>query len=330
MNILFFTKYYNPHLGGVEKHTKEVAERLAKKGHQVTVITMKHQKQLPGKETRGGVKIFRIPYSTKKISIWKSIWRHIDLIKSSDLVHCHDVFFWYWPFRLIFPLKKVFVTFHGWEGKYPIPGRSILVRKLNETLTNGNICVGKYLLKHYGTKTSHITYGGVDQTINKKNDEAKTITFIGRLEKVNGIEEYLTALKKLKEKHNYKVTFIGDGKYRNQAENLGKVTGMVKDITPYLNQARIVMASSYLSILEAMVAGKPVFALSSNLLKKDYLYMFPGAKYINISSSSVELVKQIETNLQGWTLKVKKGQEFSKKQTWDKVVNLYLKLWKIS
>ncbi len=331
MNILMLTKLYFPHIGGVEKHVEEVARRLVKKGHKVTVITLNRDKKLPETETRGGVKILRLPYSNSKINIWKYLWLKRNLIKKADIIHYHDIFFWHWPFKPLYPLKKVFTTFHGWEGKYPVPYQYKLIRKINELLSSGNICIGDYLLKHYGTKTKYVSYGGVhksvhdhEQIVKKKISQA---TFIGRLEKDLGLVEYLKAFKAIKAKHGLKITFVGDGSCREQAEKIGKVTGMVKDIKPYLKKPCLVFSSSYLTILEAMLFNRPVFALYQNQLKKDYLKLFPGAKYIHLSGSAGELVNQVNNSLQRQSSQIKKARQFAKSQTWDKVVSLYLRLW---
>ena len=68
MKILFFTKYYFPHLGGVEKHTREVAERLVKKGHHVTVMTMKYDHKLPKKEIKRLLKLTKTGFFKSEIS----------------------------------------------------------------------------------------------------------------------------------------------------------------------------------------------------------------------------------------------------------------------
>ncbi|MFC1627310.1 glycosyltransferase family 4 protein [Patescibacteria group bacterium] len=330
MKILFITKYFYPHIGGVEKHIEEVSGRLIKKGHQVTVLTFKHDQQSLEIETRGGIKIIRIPYLNSKFSTWKNIINQKNLIQQAGIVHIHDIFFTYLPLRFIFPLKPTYITFHGWEGEFPIPLKNIFIRKLSEKLTKGNICIGDYIKKWYKTKPDFVTYGGCTvsrhQLHNSKN--ITQITFIGRLEEVNSIKEYLEALTMLKQQHNFKITFVGDGSYKKQAQKLGKVTGMVKGIDKYLKKPSFIFASSYLTILEAMVAGLPVFALYTNPLKKDYLKLFSGAEFINISSSVDELTKQVKNSLQRHALKVKKGQSFAKKQTWDKVTNIYLQLWK--
>ena len=155
MKIIFFTRLYYPNIGGVEKHAREVAEGLVKKGHKITIITLKHDKRLPEIEIKSGVKILRLDYSNNKFSIWKNLLQKKELIKQADIIHCHDVFFWYLPFKFIFPKKKVFTTFHGWEGRYPIPKKNIFIRKISEKLSNANICIGHYLLKYYKTKTKY-------------------------------------------------------------------------------------------------------------------------------------------------------------------------------
>ena len=107
MNILFISHYKWPHIGGVEKHIKEISEILVKNGHNVKVVSEEDIKQ-------PRIKFFGLIY------IWYWFFKNISLIYKSDIVHVHDVFIWYLPFRFLFPFTKVFITFHGWEGKYPI------------------------------------------------------------------------------------------------------------------------------------------------------------------------------------------------------------------
>ena len=328
------SKYFYPHIGGVEKHVEEVSRELIKKGHRIIVLTLKHNSKLPEIETNRGVKIIRLPYSESKWIIWKNLWQKRSLIKSVDIIHCHDIFFWYLPFKFLFPRKPAYTTFHGWEGEFPIPKKNIFIRQLSEKLSLGNICVGDYIKKHYHTKPDYITYGGVDYTfksydrIYKKNSY---VIFIGRLEKDMGMEEYLKALKTIKQKHGLKITFVGDGPYRSQAEKIGPVTGMVKTIKPYLKKPAYIFASSYLTILEVMIAKRPVFALYQNPLKKDYLQQFPGARYMRISGSADELIKQFDNALKNpkkIDRMIIKAHNFAKTQTWDRIADMYLKLWK--
>ena len=138
---------------------------------------------------------------------------------------------------------------------------------------------------------------------------------------MNGINIVLEALNKL----NRKVIFVGDGSYREKCEKYGKVTGMLKDVNKYLEKADLVIASSYLSIMEAMALSKPVIAIATNLLKLDYLNCHPMAEKIRIVETADELVdlmrsdfsKRSQISQSGWAIR----------QTPDKLAELYLRLW---
>lgn len=167
MTILFFTHRFWPEVGGVEKHALEVAKELVKRGHKVTVVAENHGK-LKDKETHNGIEIKRIRINTseklKKFVIWKWLLRNRKLIEKVEVIHCHDVFFWFLPFRFLYPQKPVFTTFHGYETKFPPSKRAILIRKISEKMSLGNICVGDYIKKWYGTKPDFVTHGGVNET----------------------------------------------------------------------------------------------------------------------------------------------------------------------
>src|SRR3990167_10858312 len=197
MTIIMLSKYFYPHIGGVETHVEKVSRELIKQGHKVTVVTTKHDEKLADVETYQGIKIIRILDSEKKAKIWASILKYKSLFEASDLVHCHDIFWWYMPLRALLPTKPVYSTFHGWEGEYPIPKKNLNARKIWEKLSNKNICIGEYLSKYYGTKPDLVSYGGCDLPANPLPISAKNlkeIVVIGRLEKDLGMKEYIKAL----------------------------------------------------------------------------------------------------------------------------------------
>ncbi len=349
MTILFFCRFFYPHIGGVEKHVFEVGRRLAKKGHRITIITEtskdSYQSEFSSDKDMGrlhALKIVRIgPFEdnwSKKFKIWKSLWRKKSLIKKSDVVHLHDVFFWYLPFRFIYPRKKVYTTFHGFETRFPPSKKAVMVRKLSEELSLGNVIVGDYIKKWYGTKPTYITYGAVDKIQNfpPKADQPRAeklkILFIGRLEEDTGIPTFLKTLEILKKKGiKFEFEAIGDGSFRGDAEKLGKVHGFVKNVVPYTFKSDIVFASSYLSMITALSLRKPVFSIYDNPLKRDYLKMTPFSKYITIRNSPKLLADEVKSVGRSKSIRNKTnlGYEWVKKQTWDKVVNLYIKLWGI-
>lgn len=61
MRILIALTYYSPHISGLTLHVRRLAEGLAARGHNVTVLTSRHDRRLPLREEIGGVHIVRVP-----------------------------------------------------------------------------------------------------------------------------------------------------------------------------------------------------------------------------------------------------------------------------
>ncbi len=53
--------YYHPHWTGLTAYAQRLAEGLAARGHQVTVLTAQHRADLPRRERHNGVDIIRLP-----------------------------------------------------------------------------------------------------------------------------------------------------------------------------------------------------------------------------------------------------------------------------
>jgi glycosyltransferase involved in cell wall biosynthesis/ubiquinone/menaquinone biosynthesis C-methylase UbiE len=60
MKILTILTFYAPHWTGLTAHAIAVAEGLAARGHEVTVLTTRHKLELPRDETINGVRIVRL------------------------------------------------------------------------------------------------------------------------------------------------------------------------------------------------------------------------------------------------------------------------------
>jgi glycosyltransferase involved in cell wall biosynthesis len=145
--VLFLSHYRYPHVGGVEKHIEEIRRILTKKGIDVKVIS------------EVDIKYPHIKF-LGLFFIWIWLFKNRRLIEDAHIIHIHDVFIWYLPFRFLYPHKRVFTTFHGWEGIWPIPWKNIYLKRLAARLSTGTIVVGKYIEKYYGIQANKITYGG--------------------------------------------------------------------------------------------------------------------------------------------------------------------------
>jgi len=61
MRILFALTYYRPHVSGLTVLAQSLAESLAARGHEVTVLASRHDEGLPREETLEGVRVVRVP-----------------------------------------------------------------------------------------------------------------------------------------------------------------------------------------------------------------------------------------------------------------------------
>ncbi len=302
MNIVFLSHYFYPHIGGVEKHTMEVAKEFKRKGNNVSILTEKYNKYLMDEEVWNGIKIFRFEYPHIKylglIFIWFSIFRKIKLIIKSDIIHIHDIFIWYLPFKFLVN-KPLVTTFHGWEGKWPLPSFNILIKKLANKYSDKTIAIGRYVEKYYQIKTNMITYGGTKNSgIIKLKKNKNNIVFLGRLEQDTGVVQFLNWIKKSNNK--YVVNFCGDGPYKKECAKYGTVRGFINP-EKFLSVAHYCVPGGYLAALEALAANCELKLFWGNKLKEDYWKMSPF----------------VEKDVKLW----------AKSQTWEKLANEYLDLY---
>ncbi len=98
-------------------------------------------------------------------------------------------------------------------------------------------------------------------------------------------------------------------------------------MTDYIKDYQYVFTSRYLGILEAMALQKPVFAVYNNEIKRDYLQMTPFAKYISITGEAALVANAVLSYKEKKNLEVVRAYLWVKNETWEKMINLYLRLW---
>jgi glycosyltransferase involved in cell wall biosynthesis len=346
MKIVFLARLFHPHVGGVEKHVLELSKSLIKKGHEITVITETPDTDLQNQKFNTnnyhklyGIKVYRISGANenklKKFRIWINLWHLRKILKSAEIVHCHDVFYWYLPFRFIFPSKPVYTTFHGYES-FPISKKAKIIRKVSEKLSLGNICIGDFIPKWYGTKANLISYGAAytpkkSENPSKQINDPDSAVFFGRLDDQTGILEYLKTAELIKKKiPSFKLLVIGGGKYKNLIYKKTKIIDFLEKPEKYLIQSRFAFVSRYLSILEAFAARKLVFAFYDNPVKEDYLRLSPLSKFIIIQKEPEKMAKQVIyyiNNPEKEKELVSRAYSWVKKRNWDSLANSYLSLW---
>lgn len=332
--IVFLTRSYYPNIGGVEKHIYHLSKVLAEKGSKVTIVTEDSLHNLPTDfeyELRG-VKVIRIPVGQddwfKKLRIWKWIWKNKDLFLKSDITHCHDVYFWYLPLALIYPLKSVYTTFHGYES-YPIKLKAILYRKVFEYMSNRTICVGDFMRKWYHAHPTIVIYGGVELPSKNSKPKKNTAIFIGRLDEHTGISVYAEAVTLIRKKiPSFTLTVYGDGPLKDKIKREGIIVkGFDPDADKEIQKYEYAFISRYLGILEAMAAKRLVFAHYDNPVKEDYLKMTPYKDWIIPFESAPQLSTKILSSTD-YSKRIDFAYSWVKDQSWEKVTTVYLDLWK--
>ena len=61
MRVLIALTYYRPHVSGLTIYVERLARELAARGHEVTVLTTRHDPILPAEEVVDGVRVVRVP-----------------------------------------------------------------------------------------------------------------------------------------------------------------------------------------------------------------------------------------------------------------------------
>src|SRR5688572_18659436 len=88
MKILHALTYYHPHLSGLTIYVERLAETLAARGHEVTVLASQHLPELPGVEQRNGVRVVRAPVLLR---LHKGVVSPAFTTEAWRLVQQHDV-----------------------------------------------------------------------------------------------------------------------------------------------------------------------------------------------------------------------------------------------
>lgn len=340
VNILFVTESFYPNTGGVEKHVLELSRKLIEDGNKVTVLTYKRNINEADYENVHGIEIHRLAKTNSKYSniagILYQIFSRGILKDAYDVIHYHD----YSVFNIMYPIlslkseirnKKTYITFHGWEGIFPVPDYIKNKRKYAADKTAGNICIGHFIEKWYGTKTDIITYGAVDEKEIYTTQE-KTILYAGRLEDDTGFPVLFEAFTKIVNNHpEYKLVVCGNGTFKDKLKDNPNVVykGWVNDTSDYIANAEVVFASGYLSMLEAFIMKKKVLGYYNNELKKDYFEMIPQSSDLMwIAGNKEEIVLSFNDMLADNKKNIA-AYNFAKAHSWNNLKQDYYRLWNL-
>ncbi len=343
MKIAMLCRYFAPHIGGVEKHVLGVSQEASKEGHVVDVFALKHENTLLNIEVKDGVRIHRCKELmggkiSERLTIWSWLLWNIPTFIAADIIQIHDVFYWYWPIRILLPWKKVYITYHGFEAGSLPTEKAKRTRQMIQRWTRGSMAVGSWIEKWYGTKPDTITYGAAEcishtstQSKMPKQSNLFDAVFLGRLAEDTGLNIYAETLSEFK---HFQLDIFGAGSLKKWARALASkkrnitVLGTADDSCVVFPLYDIACVSSYLSIVEAMQSKVLVVAYAADELKWDYLQAHPRARDMIIVRTREELSEFLRTySNDRYAKQVENAYQWASQQTWNRVYGKYQKLW---
>ena len=92
MHILIALTYYRPHYSGLTIYAERQARALARRGHEVTILTSRFDRSLPAEEMRDGVRIIRLNVAlhiSKGVIMPAMPYRAWKLVQQADVINLH-------------------------------------------------------------------------------------------------------------------------------------------------------------------------------------------------------------------------------------------------
>lgn len=326
MKILIVTHYFKPHIGGIEIVAYNQAKELVKKGHEVTIVTSKLNRE-KAVEQKEGIRIVRVtawnlfekkfdvPYPIFSPRLISTINKEI---KGNEIIHAHGALYLGSFISSLFAriYKKPFlVTEHVGFVKYKSSiinfvekiafstiGKITLDRSQKVLVLNKNT---KNFLESLTHKPIAYLANGVDTNLFKPASaqakillrkkynfplNRKLVLFVGRFVQKKGVDLLIEA-----KTPEFDLVLVGQGNLPKNAENTKGI--FVLNSLPQENLAEIYQACDVfvlpsssegfpLSLQEAMASGLPIVSLEESITTKYDKKEF--ASFIQLSSFDIK------------------------------------------
>ncbi len=294
MKIAILINLFPPKwLAGTEVATYNLAEHLAKRGHEIHVITSKDE-GLPKECYEKGFYIHRLPNVrvrfVGKLVFWGAIFWSIFDIKP-DVVHVQGIGIGI-PALFISKLLRIPYVIYGRGSDVYLPdwftkftSKTIIANASSAIALTNDM---KMVMQGIYDRDIAVVSNGIALceyvnkfSVHKSEGLKKKILFVGRLQPVKGVQYLLQAMKLIhNEIPDAMLILIGDGDERNYLEDLTDRLGVREcvdfvgivpheRIPEYMYQSDIFILSSLsegfpVTVLEAMACSLPIVATKVN------------------------------------------------------------------
>lgn len=295
--ILMIISLFKPIVGGTEKQAEQLAKRLREKGVKIFFLTRK-LKGSPELEIIENIPVYRKIKTIEFGFFWGISYLFSTLLfliqnrKEYDLIHCHHLQGFHSLAAILIKRlfnKKVIIKVAGGGSLGDIAaikkrklGRIYLwfLRKADRVISVSNEITCQ--LKEHGFSLSQIAEipNGVDLQKFRVQDrslpsEKRLLIYIGRFDHGKGLEDLLSAFKKVHESQpGTQLLLVGDGGEKEKLLRLAyelkihtsiHFEGVHDDVNHYLGKSEIFVFPSLSEgmsnvLLEAMACGLPIVA----------------------------------------------------------------------
>lgn len=242
MNVLQVTPRYPPHTGGVETHVAEVSERLAARGHDVTVFAADAGKDVSRREARNGVSVRRFSGFAPSDAIHVAPGISVAVRRADpDVVHAHN----YHSLPILLASIGVsdarFVVtphYHGGSASDLRDRLLSLYRPLGGWVlrqADEVIAVSEWereQLREHFEVDANVIPNGIDvkrfETAEPTDYDVPYLLCVGRLEEYKGVHHVIRALPDLPDYHLF---VAGSGAYRGTLEQVSERAGVSDRVT---------------------------------------------------------------------------------------------------
>jgi D-inositol-3-phosphate glycosyltransferase len=362
VRIIHFTISYPPRIGGMGNVVKELAQRTAKKGHYVTVVTS-FSDECKKTEIEGRLTVLRLRSIRRQTTILPLLPTNLfNLIKRNTIVHVHYFFNYFAECGVILIAKikggKIVTHIHANTSPsktlgFLNPLYKRLIWKNVLPLSDVIICPTQDyvdIAESYQVPTTKciIVPAGVDtkRFTSKSSFDISTpiqVLFVGRLSKEKNVSRLLEAFKLFQQSHAAVLRIVGEGVERKTIEDFVRNNNLTNVILEgsligekladaYASSDIFVLTSDIESFgivnLEAMASGLPIVASDipgvRNLLEGSAILVKPTPE--NFAAAMTRLVEDAQLRRE----LVSKGLEKVVDYDWDKitekVIDIYRKI----
>lgn len=247
--ILMVTARYLPFTGGTETHVHEVATRLSRLGHSVTILTSDPTGRLPPRETVANLTVIRVRAWPRHGDLYfaPAVFREAAMGKW-DLMHIQGYHTFVAPFGMIAAVRSAVpfvLTFHsgGHSSRLRNAARGIQSRVLRPLVMRAArlIAVSKFeadaFSRHMGVDRDsfEVVPNGAElppAAPSALDDGEALVVSVGRLERYKGHHRAITAMPRLLEQvPNARLRIVGRGPYEAELRKLTSRLGLENRVT---------------------------------------------------------------------------------------------------